>query len=323
MIDKIIDKMELIVDRVMHASTLILNIQENIVMQITGLFNRLFNAILALYEEITMRVYGFFRWTTIPLNFLIIRTFLWYIFKTSGNEPLDEVGVHYIRAEPGGGKSMLAYQKANETLEKTGYSAYITHPIEKPKLTEDKKWWYVDHRLIGIRSYFNAKGEQIKRFNTAIHKQLHVDEFHIENNPRRNKEKEYNAFFIPFLNQLLKLRHNGFDNNIYIYSQIPNNDIQLMSTITMYHEIKLVKGMPYLKWLRDGKFEIVPIKWKFKSYKIIIVEGGGIKRKLYRIWNKPVDYMKLEHFDTHALRNDNKHLPLDFEKKKGNRYGLQ
>lgn len=316
MLEKIMNKYELCIDRVLETTELFLNFQENIIKKITDFLNRFFNFILDSYQNITTRCYTFFRWSTIPFNFIIKRTWLWYIFRLTGDEPLDETGVHYVRAKPGGGKSMLAKQKADETLEKYGYPSYLTHQIEKPKLTEDEKFWYVNHRVINLRSYFDSKGNQIKQFNTDIYKQMHVDEFHIENNPRRNKEKEYNSFFIPFLNQLLSIRHDGFDYNIYLYSQIPNNDIQIMSTITKYHEIKLVKGLPYWKWIRDGKFIIVPVKWKIKTYEIVIGEGGSIKRKLYRVWSKAVNYDRLDDFDTHAMRGNKKHLPKDYEKRK-------
>lgn len=316
MLEKLMSTFELITDFTMETCTKILDLQENIIKKITDFLNRFFNIVLDTYQTITTSVYTFFRWSTIPFNYIIKRTWLWYVFKTNDDEPLDETGVHYVRARPGGGKSMLAYQKANETLEKHGYPSYMTHPIEKPKLTEDKKFWYVDHRLINLRNYFDAKGNQTKLFNTDMYKQMHIDEFHIENNPRRNKEKEYNAFFIPFLNQLLSIRHDGFDYNIYIYSQIPNNDIQLMSTITKYHEVKLIKGLPYWKWIKDGKFVIVPIKWKIKTFDVEIGEGGSIKRKLYRAWSKKVDYDKLEYFETHAMRGNKRHLPLDYEKRK-------
>lgn len=299
-IDNFIDRLEDFIDKVV-----------NLHIKLIATIVAFLSFIIKRYGELANDVYSFFRWTTIPFNYIIIRTWLWHILRMTEYEPLDETGVHFIRAKPGGGKSLLAYQKANEILDRTGYAAYFTDPVEKPKLTEDGKFWYVDHKLINLKSYYQS-GKAVKRFNTKKWKSLWVDEFQILNNPRLNKKTEYNDFFIPFLNDLLTIRHDGFDNNIYLLSQIPNNDIQLMSMITKYHDIEIRKGINYLRWLRTGKFEILPIKWKISTYNIHIGDGGLVKKVLYRKWTKRVDIDSLDYFDTHARRGMKDHLKLDY-----------
>lgn len=263
------------------------------------------------YEKFATAIYGFFRWTTIPLNYIIVRSWLWYIFRLSFHEPLDDTGVHLLRSNPGGGKSMLAYQKSNEVADRTGYASYHTSRIEKPHLTEDKKFYAVHHRVINLKNYYK-KGKKIMQFNTNMYKSLHVDEFHYMNNSRLNKTTEYNDFFIPFLNDLILMRHQGFEHNIYLYSQVPNNDVQIMSILCHYHEIELTKGVDYWRWIRTGKFEIIPKHWRIETYNID--RSNPTKKKLHRVWKKKVDVDNLIYFDTFAMAHEHTNLPVDYKK---------
>lgn len=274
-----------------------------------GWIQSFFKIVYQNYEGIAKSIYAPFRWTTIPLNYIIIRTWLWYVLRDQDNEPLDNTGIHLIRSNPGGGKSMLAYQKANELADHTGFTSYQTSRIEKPRLSEDEKFWVVRHPVIDIKSYYR-KGKKIKRFNTLKYKALFVDEFHYMNNPRLNRSNDYNEFFLPFLNDLILMRHEGFDNNIYLFSQVPMNDIQLMSILANYHEVELKKGIDYWRWIRTGKFEIIPLYWRISTY--TIDRSDPSKKFLYRKWKKHVDVDELEYFDTHAMKNEFSDLPLDY-----------
>lgn len=262
------------------------------------------------YEDLSDALYTVFRYSTIPINYIIGRTWLWYVFRGDQTEPLDATGVHMIQAEPGGGKSMLAFQKSNEIARDTGYTSYHTSAIERPRLSDDGKWWEVLHRLINLKSYYKG-GKKVKQFNTELYKSLWVDEFHYLNNPRLNKTNDYNHFFIPFLNDLIFIRHEGFDNNIYLLTQVPTNDIQVMSMLVFYHRVQLKKGFSYIRWIKTGKFEITPLYWRISSYKID--HNNNMKKIHYRTWKKKVDIDELEYFDTHAMKNEFSHLPLDYK----------
>jgi hypothetical protein len=266
---------------------------------------------LDIAQAIGMTVYPWFRWTTIPFNYLIVRTFLWYIYRDDGKEPLDIPGVHYIVSPPGGGKSMLAFQKSNEIADDTGYGSYHTSRIEKPRLSRDGRFYVVSHRVINPKDYYE-KRKKVMRFNTTKYKALFFDEFHAENNSRLNKESAYNDFFIPFMNDLIKMRHFGFDRNIYLFSQVPNNDIQIMSIIARYHEVTIKKGLRYTDWIARGRFKIEPLYFIIKTYRMIRTTEN-FRKKLDRVWKKRVDIPRLDYFDTHAMAHEHDELPYDFK----------
>ena len=145
-----------LLDAFFHVQKSLMDILSDIIFKTIGLF-----------VEFTKRIYKFFRWSTIPINFIIVRVWwLWYIFRFEDYDPLRKPGVHYIRALPGGGKSLLGYQLANTIMDETGYSSYISAKLEKPKITPDGKYYYVNHQVIDIKSYYK-NGKKVKRFNTG------------------------------------------------------------------------------------------------------------------------------------------------------------
>lgn len=310
--EKFIDSLFDRLDKFVHLLTKLLDAFFHIQNSIFNLFSKLVFTLIGLLVDFTKRIYKFFRWSTIPINFIIVRVWwLWYLFRYEDYDPLRKPGVHYIRALPGGGKSLLGYQLANTIMDETGYSSYISAKLEKPKLTKDGKYYYVNHQVIDIKSYYKD-GKKVKRFNTNKFKSLILDEFHVLNNQRLNMQKENKAFFIPFINDLVLLRHQGFSNNIYLLSQIPNNDVQVMSILAGYHELSLKKGVSYWQFIKTGRLRVVPLRIKIKHFKIEWNDNGVSKKKLIRTTNRKVDLDRLEYFDTLAERDRDKDLPLDF-----------
>ena len=308
--DMIMERYERILEGVFSVFDFIVELISRITMLVIHGAHFVLGKMLDLYQGLGVVVYPWFRWTTVPLNYLIVRTFLWYIYRDDGKEPLDLPGVHYIVSPPGGGKSMLAFQKSNEIADETGYGSYHTSMIEKPRLSKDGKFYVVTHRVINPKDYYHSR-EKIKRFNTKKYKALFFDEFHAENNSRLNKESAYNDFFIPFMVDLIKMRHFGFDKNIYLFSQVPNNDIQIMSIIARYHEVTIKKGLRYIDWLFRGRFKIEPLYFTIKTYRMIRTTEN-FRKKLDRVWKKRIDIEALKYFDTHAMAHEFDHLPYDY-----------
>lgn len=310
--DAIMEKYELVLESVFNIFEMIVELISKLTMLAMQGVHFVLAKLFDLYDFVKWRLFPFFRWSTIPYNFVIVRTWLYYVYnKNEVKEPLDVPGVHYCVSPPGGGKSMLAFQKSNEIADETGYASYHTSRIEKPRLSKDKKFWVVTHRVIDPKKYYKDR-KKIYRFNTDKYKAFFFDEFHASNNARLNKESKYNDFFIPFLIDLIYIRHEGFDHNIYLFSQVPNNDIQIMSMITRYHDISMKKGLRYIDWLFRGKFEISPLYFKIKTYKLDRTTEN-FKKKLVRVWKKKIDIERLKYFDTHAMAHEFDHLPLDFE----------
>lgn len=264
--------------------------------------------IINVYSKIALKFYKLMRWMTIPYNWLIIRTWLWYIFYGGENEPLDVEGVHYIVSPPGGGKSTLAKQKMDEHMSRTGKTSYVTTKMEMPKVDATNGKKYVYHRWIDIKKYYKD-GKKVMQYNTKLHNMMVIDEFHVLNNNRLNKTTKYNDFFIPFINDLVLIRHIKF-RKVYLLSQVPSNDIQLMSILVRYHEVKLKKGVNYWRWIKTGKFEILPLKWRIKTYTI---EPLTNKKHLIRIWSKKVDMNSLDDFETLNMASHGSDLPMDYK----------
>ncbi len=311
--EKLFDKFFLNFDKFVHLIGTLLDAFFHAHKKIFNTLSKFVFIVIEAYKEFTKRIYTFFRWSTIPINFIIVRvSWLWYIFRFEDFDPLRKKGVHYIRALPRGGKSLLAYQLANTIMDETGYSSYMTSQIEKPRLTKNGTHYYVNHQVIDLKSYY-GKGTKLKRFNTDKFKSMFIDEFHVLNNARLNSTKENKEFFIPFINDLVLLAHLGFDNNIYLLSQVPSNDVQIMSILAGYHEIFLKKGISYWLFIKFGTLKVIPLKIKVKHYTVEWDHNGNSKRKLFRTTNRKVDIDRLEFFDTLAERDRDKHLPLDFK----------
>lgn len=224
--------------------------------------------------------------------------------------PLLRPGVQMVRSKVGGGKSLTSWVIASLVLKRTGHPSYMTSPVEKPKLSEDGKFWYVYHPVIDLDTYY-AKGKKLKRYNTKKYKNMHKDENHLRYNPRLNKTREYNDKFIPEHKDELLMRHDGFD-TITKYSQHIRLDSQDMETIDLMHEVETIKDIPYKRWIADGKFNYIPVKLKFTSYKLVVEFDGSIKRKLFKKWSLDIPYEVLQEFDTYAEANNSAGLPYDF-----------
>lgn len=225
--------------------------------------------------------------------------------------PLLRPGVQMVRARVGGGKSLTSWVLASMVLKKTGHPSYMTSAVEKPKLSEDGKYWYVYHPVIDLDDYY-AKGKKLKRFNTKKYKNMHKDEYFLRYNVRMNKTREYNEKFIPEHKDELVMRHDGFE-TITKYGQHNKLDTQDMETLDLMHEVETVKDIPYKQWLKDGKYNYIPVKLKFTSYSLDVQFDGTIKRRLFKKWHLDVPYEVLQEFDTYAEANKSDGLPLDFK----------
>lgn len=227
------------------------------------------------------------------------------------NIPLLKEGMHMVRSRVGGGKSLTSLVLAELVLRKTGLPSYFTSPVEKPRLSEDKRYYYVMHRVVNTDDYYKD-GRKVKNFNAAKRPYFHKDERHLDYNPRMNKGKAYNKKWIPEHEDELLMRHNKFK-VIIKYSQHLKLDSQEMDALTYMHEVETKKDIPIKRWLDDGTFIYIPVKLKFDTYKIEVNFDGSMKRKLVKKWELPVPYEVLAIFDTHAESYKHAGLPLDYK----------
>lgn len=276
------------------------------------------NWIITWYNWFAIKLYAVARWTTIPLNKLWIIGYIKNLNKTIGHDFLDEEGVQYVTGPPGCGKSSLMYAKSKDYACISGKASYITTNMEKPKFS--REGWYVHNRVFNLEEFFN-NGEQIKQFDSKHFNAVILDEMHLLNNNRKNREKKYNEVFLPLINSFVLMRHYNLE-HILIASQIYKNDIQLMAILKYYHKVKVKKGFDYYKWLVDGKFKITVLGWNIKTFVPSISDAGTLKLKKIAYWYK-LNHDYLDDFETKNMSKVNNHLRIDDvierSKKKGKR----
>lgn len=270
--------------------------------------NIIFEGILY-YNDYVLILYRTARFTTIPLNKLWIIGWMKTTFSLGRKkEPLDEEGNHYITALVGGGKSSLMKAKMDDYAAMTGKASYVTTRMEKPKF--DGSQWYVNHRFFNFEEFFGG-GKQIKKFNTNLFCAVIFDEMHLKNNQRNNKKTEYNEIFIPIVNSSIRMRHDGIKWMLFS-SQMPKNDIQLMSLIKYYHKVKVIKGIRYWDWILTGEFKYTILGWKIQTF-TVEANDSGLNLKKHKTWYKKCYQSYLDDFETLAMKDDNNKLPMDLD----------
>lgn len=303
---------ELIIEKFMHLLETLADAFYHVYMKIGLIAEKITNIIYQMYHDIAFSFYSLMRWTTAPYNYIIVTTWLWYIFNPLERQPYLMNVLKYWKGAPGAGKSLSSYVVAELIREETGIASYFTSKVEKPRLSEDGKYWYVYHRVIDLADYYQ-KGKKVKNFNTEKYATMFKDENNLRQNPRDNKKGSYNDEFKPEHDDEVLLRHLKFKHGMNVYSQQTKTDGQRMETTAYYFEIKkTVKGVSYKKWLHDGKFEIIPKRIKIDIY-TLEVGWGEMKRHLYRRMTLKVPYELLEHFDTLAESNRFAGLPVDYK----------
>lgn len=291
-LDRLSDKLDLYGDIYHHKLTSIVDLIA------IGLdhINKVILSVLSSISDVLMEHYKKARYLTMPLHWIWI--FLWAYFEKNNfdNESLNEIGVHYIHALAGHGKSTLLWQKMHDYAVKTGKCSYVTTKMEKIKYDE-LGMPYLNHYYFDIHDYYGLKnkedkfGQQLIRFDKKSATALVIDEIHYLNNNRNNRSSEYNHTFIPMISSFVTQRHYGI-NWILVASQMPRNDNQIMNILTSYNKIKVKKGFIYKKWLDDGKFTRQIKGWRIKTFRV----------------SADNDYLKLE-----SQKNWFKHATVDFE----------
>lgn len=269
--------------------------------------------LLTLISDILMDHFKTARYLTMPLHWLWI--WLWdYLTNYDRNiEPLDQEGVHYIQALPGGGKSTLQWQKMYDYGLMTGKCSYVTTRMEKIKFDELGQP-YVNHFFFELDEFWAKKdkddkvGTQLKYFDKNLATAIVIDELHVLNNNRNNRSSEYNATFIPMISSFVKMRHDGIK-WILVSSQMPKNDTQIMSLLKSYNKVQIKKGFVYKKWLEDGKF-IRRIKgWTIRTFSVS-AENDYLKLDKKRKWFK-VATVDFSDFETLNMANSLGNIPTD------------
>ncbi len=275
------------------------------------IFDKSSDTFLEAINQIYMNNARLLRTISYPWSAIYPKTYKFLMKRKIHKIPLLRPGVQMVRSKVGGGKSLTSFVLAQLVLRRTGHPSYMTSAVEKPKLSEDGKFWYVMHPVVDLDNYY-AKGKKLQRYNTKRFKNFHKDENHLRFNPRLNKTKEYNDKYIPEHKDELLMRHDGFT-TITKYSQHIRLDSQDMETIDLMHEVETIKDIPVKKWISDGKYEYIPVKLKFTSYRLEVEFDGSIKRKFFKNWSLEVKYEDLIQFNTYAEANASVGLPFDFK----------
>jgi len=253
-------------------------------------------------------LYKKMRYIAFPGSFIFVK--IWEIYKDLYIEPdlLKQDGVHIVMATMRQGKSSVVFQTVEELHKETGYGAYISAKIEKAK--QDSKGNYFNHKyfswdnIIGIKDFNDKKiGYQKARFNGHLFPNRVYEEMGRFLNPRENRNRNYMIYFKVIIDDMLIYGHED-TKRIYLISQL-TTDIQFTKVATYIHIPHMVKGVNYFRWLKNGKFERVPLKWKMKTY---VPDMDG-RMTLIKRWTKRVDMDILDGFETHAEKHHRSSIP--------------
>lgn len=270
-------------------------------------------SILSSISDMLMDHYKLARYLTIPLHWIWI--LLWAYFQDNDfdNDPTNKVGVHYIQALAGDGKSTFLWQKMDDYAKKTGKCSYVTTKMEKIKYDE-LGTPYLNHIYFDIHEFYGVKnptdkfGTQLKRFNSDLACATVYDEIHAINNNRNNRSSEYNQSFIPMITSFVLQRHFGI-NWILVASQQPRNDNQIMNILSSYNKVKIRKGFIYKKWLEDGKF-IRRIKgWRVKTF-TVSADNDYLKLDSKNRWFKRAT-VSFDDFETLNMKDTLNNIHVD------------
>ena len=249
------------------------------------------------------------RYISMPGGFVFVK--IWEVYKDLYIEPdlLKADGVHVVMASMGEGKTSIVFQTAEELFQTKGYGSYVTAKIEKPK--KDAEGDFFNHKffqwdeIIGVKELNDKKiGYQKARFNSFLFPNRIYDEMSRFLNPRENRARNYMIQFKVIIDDMLINRHEG-TKRIWLISQL-TTDIQFMKVATYVHIPHMIKGVNYFRWLKTGKFEIVPLKWKVNTYQPNL-DG---KLVLMKRWTKRVNMDILDGFETHAEKHHRSNIPF-------------
>lgn len=248
--------------------------------------------------------YTFLRYAAFPYSLIYPKIWQYMYHKKFDGLPTDVEGIHFLRAPVGGGKSLTSLTLAERALKLTGKSSYLTSAVEKPQKGIDEitgdVYWYVMHKVKKLDEVY-VGGKRVEDWDYENYPYVHKDERHLRFNPRMNKTKDYNdAWLVEHEDELL-MRHDGAK-RIYKYSQHMKLDSQEMETAVYMHDIKAIKGLPVMQWLKDGLFRVYPYIIHFETYIIEYTFEGVPKRHKIKDWYLRVPIEVLNKFDTHAER---------------------
>jgi hypothetical protein len=277
------------------------------------IFGNFILSLLTIISDLLMTQYKKARYLTIPLHWIWI--FLWAYLSISEfeNEPTNKVGVHYIQALAGDGKSTFLWQKMADYAKMTGKCSYVTTKMEKIKYDELGTPYlnhihFDIHKFFGLRNKDDKFGQQLIRFNPELACAVVFDEIHVLNNNRNNRSSEYNHTFIPMISSFVLQRHFGI-NWILVASQQPRNDNQIMNILTSYNKVKIKKGFIYSKWLEDGKFTRRIKGWRVKTF-TVSADNEYLKLDSRNRWFKPAT-VSFDDFETLNMKDTLDNVPID------------
>jgi hypothetical protein len=261
------------------------------------------------------------RATTAPLNFPFFRHLV-KRFKSKSSTPLiEQDGVHYIYALPGGGKTSLSFDLIEDYRYKSGRGAYVNTAMERPRYDDLEDIFYKYHYEFNVEDFFGSKPytdaegnvkykiQQLKKFNRRF-PIIVFDELLSWLNHRVNNTKDYLQIFIALIQFLAQRRHRGIK-RVYFLNQLDTTDIQLMSAFNYVHEVQIDLDIPYIEWIKTGRLELHIMGWWIYTYSYYskgkkTADNKYLVQKHYRKRTADFDY-----FETLSQKEDYDKLPED------------
>lgn len=247
------------------------------------------------------------RYLTYPGSWFIFQIIKWIKNLHKNRDLTFKPGIHIHLGGPGTGKTLGVKLVMDYYLDNYGYASWINYKFEKPKVDDEgtfvyhAPWSYDD--LYGVRmERGKLVGYQKNKLPFHYFKIRVADESHLTFYTRMNRTNQYNLIFKPYSEDLVVSRHEDCVAT-HIMSQV-TPDVILLSLSDYVHYPETIKDLDYRHWLETGKIEIIPIKIKYETHKWRNGKLNKVKK-----WSTRVETRNLEDYDSHALRNNRKHIP--------------
>ena len=265
---------------------------------------KLFSFLDSAKEVIDKRI---IRYLTYPGSWFIFQLIKWIKTLHKNRDLTCKPGIHIHIGGPGTGKTLGVKRVMDYFLDEYGYASWINYKFEKPKV--DEEGTYYNHAQWAFDDLYGVKMDHGKlvgyqKYKLPYHyfKIRVADENHLTFYTRMNRTNQYNLIFKPYSEDLVVSRQEDCVAT-HIMSQI-TPDVILMSLSDYVHYPETIKDLDYRHWLETGRIEIIPIKIKYETHKW---RNGKLNKK--KVWSARITTRNLEDFDSHALRNNRKHIP--------------
>lgn len=253
------------------------------------------------------------KWSILRSRFIFILKVIVLWFRGSGGS-LFGVGVHYIDAPTGEGKSLLMNILRLTLLNKGGFG-WTNIDEFKNSYQWGEKWVSANApmKTFDLEKLFSDGKQNYKlpKYIDGMRCKLIVfEELNALFNRRSNRQKVYNDIFVPLLKFILTHRHRLCDRVYLVGQSLLMQDTQFQQIVKYRHNVRASKRWRYWFFREQGITILLPKKLIIETMKKLNTDANGnpiwSKPQKIRIKVKPYHFLS---YDTHAFARLDDELP--------------